>query len=321
MGSERRKTPFSKKEANRLNGLIFDIQRFSVHDGPGVRTTVFCKGCPLRCGWCHNPEGLAPRAQLQFLEENCIHCGSCADACPSGVHSFAGGRHTVDFPRCTACGKCAGACPSGAVRLAGREISPREVLEAVRRDLPFYGEEGGVTFSGGECTMQPEFLLEALALCREAGIRTAVDTCGMAPAGIFRALLPLTGVFLYDIKAVTPETHRAGTGADNARILQNYRMLAKAGCRIWVRVPVVGGFNASEGEMEAIARFLAENPGAEQIELMPYHRLGSGKYAQIGLERPEDPGRMVSRAQMERYARIFKEHGLPVQAAERKNES
>lgn len=300
-----------------MDGLVFDIQRFSVHDGPGVRTTVFCKGCPLRCGWCHNPEGLEGRVQLQFLEEDCILCGDCREACPNGVHEFCGGTHRIDFSRCRGCGRCAEACPSGALRMMGKWVSPEEVVRAAMRDRPFYGEEGGVTFSGGECSAQPGFLLEALSLCQQAGLHTAVDTCGLMPEKTLRELMPRTGIFLYDIKAVTPEIHRAGTGAGNARILQNYRLLLREGCRVWVRIPVISGFNASEEEMGKIAAFLAENPGAEQITLMPYHRLGCGKYPQIGREKPDDSGRMVDSARMKRFLQQFQSLGLPVQGAER----
>lgn len=301
-----------------MNGLIFDIQRFSVHDGPGIRTTFFLKGCPLRCGWCHNPEGLEGHIQLQYREESCIHCGECKAVCPARCHFLENGRHTVDFSRCNACGACTDVCPSGALSLMGQEVSPETVLRAAQRDVPFYGAEGGVTFSGGEASRQPEFLTQCLSLCRNAGLHTAVDTCGLMEKTTLETLAELCDLFLYDIKAITPALHQQGTGADNARILENYRILLERGCRVWVRVPVIGGFNASEEEMSRIAAFLQANPGAEQIELMPYHRLGIGKYSQIGFSTPEDSLRQVSHRQMQRIYEIFQHAGLPVQGAESK---
>ncbi len=282
-----------------------------------MRTTIFLKGCPLRCGWCHNPEGLERRVQLQFLEENCILCGDCRDNCPLNAHIFVNEIHQVNFSQCNVCGKCAEICPSGALRLLGRRISPKEAVQAALRDQPFYGETGGVTFSGGECSMQPEFLLETLNLCKEARLHTAVDTCGLMPEETLRKLMKLADIFLYDIKAVTPELHKGGTGADNTVILQNYQLLMQKGCRVWVRIPVIGGFNASKTEMGKIAAFLKENPGVEQIELMPYHKLGTGKYYQIGRPKPDDSCRMVSHDQMKEYFQQFQSLGLPVQGAER----
>ena len=299
-----------------MNGLIFDIQRFSVHDGPGVRTTVFLKGCPLRCGWCHNPEGLEKRAQLQHREELCIGCGGCA-VCSQGVHSFDKRQHSVAFSTCIGCGKCVAACPSGAVTLAGRSLSPTEVLATVLRDRAFYGKQGGVTFSGGECTMQPAFLLETLALCRENGLHTAVDTCGLMQPSLLDQIAETCDLFLYDIKAISPDTHRAGTGAENEQILRNYQRLIAQGRRVWVRIPVIGGFNASQSEMERIAAFLREHPGAEQIELMPYHRLGIGKYAQLGFAAPQDEKLSVTHDQMQSYLHLFHRFGLPVQGAKK----
>ena len=294
-----------------MNGFIFDIQRFSVHDGPGVRTTVFLKGCPLRCGWCHNPEGIEKRVQLHYRDELCIGCGKCA-VCPRGVHGLFGAGHSVDFLRCTGCGMCSSLCPSNAVRVMGQSISPGEVLTAVLRDRAFYGDQGGVTLSGGECTMQPEFLMEILSLCREARLHTAVDTCGFTPEDVLERVAGLCDLILYDIKAVSPEVHRAGTGVGNERILQNYRRLIAWGRRVWVRVPVIGGFNASEDEMTRIAAFLQANPGAEQIELMPYHRLGAGKYASLGLDALEDERRSVTHDQMRSFFQLFSRCGLPV---------
>lgn len=302
-----------------MNGLIFDIQRFSVHDGPGIRTTFFLKGCPLRCGWCHNPEGLEGRVQLQYRDEVCILCGECEGVCPRHVHSFDAPRHEVDFSRCDACGACTRDCPPGALALMGAQYSPDEILRAAKRDAPFYGKDGGVTFSGGEASRQTDFLAECLTLCRESGLHTAVDTCGLMPHDTLLRLTGLCDLFLYDIKAVTPELHRRGTGADNAQILENYRTLTQLGCRVWVRVPVIGGFNACAEEMERIAAFLQATPGAEQIELMPYHKLGIGKYAQIGLPTPDDSERAVSHEQMQEYYEIFSRLGLPIQGANSAN--
>lgn len=299
-----------------MNGLLFDIQRFSVHDGPGIRTTFFLKGCPLRCAWCHNPEGLKGRVQLQYRDDVCIRCGECAGRCPRHAHSFGPALHTVDFALCNACGECTMACPSGALSLMGTAYSPDDVLRAAKRDAPFYANNGGVTFSGGEASRQADFLAECLTLCREAGLHTAVDTCGLMPRDTLLRLAGLCDIFLYDIKAVSADLHRLGTGADNAQILENYRTLTDLGRRIWVRVPVIGSFNATTDEMTRIAEFLCENRGAEQIELMPYHRLGIGKYAQIGLDCPDETGRAVSHGQMQEYYEIFSRLGLPIQGAE-----
>ncbi len=298
-----------------MNGLLFDIQRFSVHDGPGIRTTFFLKGCPLHCKWCHNPEGLEQKVQLQYLEESCIGCGDCEKICKNSVHHLSETAHIVDFAKCTACQECVNACPSGALRMFGMELTPQEVVKTALREKAFYGKTGGVTFSGGEASMQGEFLLEALTLCKQAELHTTVDTCGLMPKERLEKLTEVTDLFLYDIKALTPEIHKAGTGVDNAQILANYKFLMPKGCRVWVRVPVIGGFNSSEAEIEKIAVFLQQNSGVEQIELMPYHKLGAAKYAQIGRIKPLDKDMPVTHEQMQTFYDILRRHDLPVTGA------
>lgn len=286
--------------------MLFDIQRFSVHDGPGLRTTFFFKGCPLRCAWCHNPEGLSTQPQLLLEEEACIHCGSCVSVCPQKANF---GGH-INFTACTACGACAPVCPSGALKLVGRNISTRELLQTAFRDRPFYGEDGGVSFSGGEVMLQSAFLQEALALCKAAGLHTAVDTCGFVPWEQLEAILDNTDLFLYDIKAIDTALHLQGTGQNNSVILENYQKLAATGKRIWVRVPVIGGFNANRKEIERIAAFLAESGRPEQVTLMPYHRLGRNKYEMLGMPRACDRDWTVTTAEMEQFTAILNQYRL-----------
>lgn len=293
------------------HATVFDIQRFSVHDGPGIRTTFFLKGCPLACRWCHNPEGMRAEPQLLYQDEKCILCGACATACRFGVHCIEGGSHRVRFDSCVLCGACVRCCPSQALTVSGRRLRAAEVLNIAARDRVFYGEAGGVTFSGGEAMLWPEFLHEAAGECHRAGISVAIDTCGFAPFSDFEKLLPYTDLFLYDIKAVTPAVHRAGTGRDNGIILGNYRKLLAAGARVWVRVPVIGGFNADEQEIEKIAAFLKGNPGAEEVVLMPFHFLGKNKYGGLGYPYACTDDQLVDRASMEQYMAILREHNLP----------
>ena len=204
--------------------MIFDIQRFSVHDGPGIRTTVFFKGCNLRCRWCHNPESWEAFPELERYPDKCIGCGRCVAACRHGACTADGWDRT----RCQRCGACAAACPSGAIRLAGREEPVEQVLATVLRDRDFYGADGGLTASGGECLLQPDFLEALLRGAKAAGITTAVDTAGCVPWARLERILDCTDLFLYDVKAVSPDLHRAMTGADNALILANLRRLGKA---------------------------------------------------------------------------------------------
>lgn len=253
------------------NIRLFDIQRSSLVDGPGVRTTVFFKGCNLRCRWCHNPESQRYEPDLLLHRGKCTGCGLCKTVCPNGLAS------------CTACGKCADYCPSGARELAGRDMSAEAVFAEVVKDKRYYDRSGGgVTCSGGECMLQPEGLAELLRLCRGAGIHTAVDTAGCVPWERFEAVLPYTCLFLYDMKGFGEENHIRNTGAGNRLILENLSRLAETGpAKVTVRIPVIPGANDADDEMAGMAAFLREH-GIRSVELMPYHRMGEHKYADLG---------------------------------------
>ena len=285
-------------------GRVFDVQRYSLHDGPGIRTTVFLKGCPLACRWCHNPESQSFAPEVLVTAERCLSCGTCATACEHGAPP-------PGDARCTACGACVEACPAGARRLAGRETTVAEVMREVLRDRVFYDDSGGgVTFSGGEPLAQPAFLAALLDASRAAGIHTAVDTCGFAPRGRLMALAPRVDLFLFDVKIVDDARHRALTGVPSAPILANLRALAAAGAAVWIRVPVVPGLNDAEDDLAAAAAVVAALPGAHRVSLLPYHRTGAAKARRLGRARPDIGAEPPPRARLEELAAIFRERGL-----------
>ena len=253
-------------------GHIFDIQRGSTMDGPGFRTTVFFKGCNLRCRWCHNPESQSPRRQLLYYEDRCIHCGKCQEVCPHHLRS------------CDLCGACEKYCPAEARALCGKQVTVEEIIGQIEADRIFYQTSGGgATFSGGECLLQPEFLTALLRACRAQGIHTAVDTAGAVDFTVFEDILPYTGLFLYDVKCMDTEKHRLYTGVDNAQILENLARLLRDGRRVWIRVPVVPGVNDTVEEMQAIRGFLLQYGWPEKVELLPYHPMGESKSAALEL--------------------------------------
>lgn len=281
-----------------VRGTIFNVQPFSVYDGPGIRTTVFFKGCNLRCVWCHNPESYTYEPQIQFQPEKCIGCGACFAVCPRKAHVLDdSGAHRIDRRSCTGCGVCAGECFAGALALTGRNVTAGELFSMLEQDRDYFARSGGgVTFSGGECMTQPEFLKALLTLCKEAGIHTAVDTAGCVPSERFKEILPLADLFLYDVKAARSETHRRLTGVGNEQILDNLRMLSDRGARIIVRIPYVPGEEGAQGaqstgnapdgnahEMMEIAEIL-KPLRLEAVEFMAYHRLGEGKRASLDME-------------------------------------
>ena len=266
-------------------GRIFEIKRFAVHDGDGIRTTVFLKGCPLRCKWCHNPESFTSARQLALYEHKCIGCGECVEICPNGAHRIENGVHTLNRSLCVGCGKCADSCLGAALTLYGRDMTVEEVVEAVMEDEEFYRSSGGgVTLSGGECLLQADFCREVLKELKARGINTAVDTCGDVPREALDKVIPYVDRFLYDVKAIDPELHRQCTGRDNSRILDNLLYLDSRGCEIEVRVPLVPDNNDSEAE--AIGKLLEGLKGLVKVRVLPYHGYAGSKYTALGMEYP-----------------------------------
>lgn len=255
---------------------IFNIQHFSVHDGPGVRTVIFFKGCNLRCKWCHNPESMHAQPEIMLYPDRCIGCMACVSQCPTGAHQFADGRHSIDRKACIHCFRCCEECYADALVRVGEKRSTDAVLKEILDNRAYFEQSGGgVTFSGGECMLQVSALSKLLQGCKEAGIHTAVDTAGNVDWEQFEQVLPVTDLFLYDIKAYDAEVHRACTGVTNERILDNFKRLVKTGKEILVRIPWVPECNGDQ--LEKIAAFLADYPQI-RAELLPYHSMGNAKY-------------------------------------------
>lgn len=264
-------------------GTIFNIQHYCIHDGPGIRTNVFLKGCPLRCLWCANPESQKPYPQIMYRRDLCVKCGACADICP--VHAIALTPEGVLTQRekCTGCGKCASVCRPKARELSGYRITAGEVFDEIAGDALFYGDDGGVTVTGGEALAQPDFTRAILSLCKDSGIHTAIETCGHAKWSVMEPILRLTDVVLYDLKEMDSVLHKQYTGADNSLILENLlKINEETDCEIWVRVPVIPGYNADEKNISAIGKFVKENLShCTQVHLLPFHDMGLSKFEQL----------------------------------------
>ncbi|HBC89033.1 MAG TPA: glycyl-radical enzyme activating protein [Lentisphaeria bacterium] len=291
-------------------GIYTDIKPFAVHDGPGIRTTLFLKGCPLRCIWCHNPETIHREPELELTASRCILCGKCAEVCPR--HRIENGIHCMDRAGCTACGKCAEACPSGALQICGQKITVAEAFRILTADRMFYETSGGgVTLSGGEPLLQPEFCAELFRKLHESGIHTALDTCGNVSWRNFERVLPWTDLVLFDVKGIDPEVHRKCTGSANGVILENLRKLDAQGISLEIRMPLMPGWNDSEEDIRKAGEFFARfRNGPVRVRLLACHDLARSKYAAIGA--PDTMPHGVSLARIPGIAKMLSRYPVRI---------
>jgi len=264
-------------------GLIFDIKRYAIHDGPGIRTTVFFKGCPLSCWWCHNPEGKSFSLELMIWPDRCIGCQTCVEVCPNSAVLVVNGSIVTDRDRCKVCGTCAEKCPANAREIVGKRISVDELIKEIRKDVLFYEESGGgVTVSGGEPLAQPEFLHEFLRACKKEDIHIALDTSGYAETGVLLKISKNVDLFLYDLKIMDDKKHKLYTGVSNELILKNLRELSLLGKKVFVRFPLIPGVNDDEENLHAAGKFISGLRNVEEIDILPYHKLGVEKAKRLG---------------------------------------
>lgn len=297
-----------------IKGYIFDIKKYALHDGPGIRTTVFFKGCPLRCLWCHNPEGQNAGREIMLRPGRCLEgCARCIDICPLKAISKSGSFPVINASLCNCCGLCAEACPTEALEIIGREVTPAEVIDEVMKDFVFYQQSGGgVTFSGGEPLMQPEFLQELLRLAKKYNLHTVVDTSGYARFELFLRILPLVDLFLYDLKIIDGARHRRFTGKDNQLILENLKKLVALTDNVIIRIPIIPSINDDEKSLKEMIEFIASLGRIKAIELLPYHTLGKDKYGRLGRDYQLVDLKKPSSEEMNRIADYFKQNNLSV---------
>lgn len=264
-----------------MDGTIFNIQRYSIHDGPGIRTTVFFKGCPLSCWWCHNPESQNLNKEIMYIENRCVHCGTCFKNCNEEAIIFSNGKPLIDDKKCTLCGECINKCPANALELVGRTISVTNLMKEIEKDVIFYDESGGgVTFSGGEPLLQFEFLDSLLEACKKSEIHTAIDTCGYTSWERLEVIASKTDLFLYDVKIIDNAKHKKYIGVSNDIILKNLEKLSKNGNRIFVRIPIIPGINDDDDNIDKTGEFLSKLR-IEQVNILPYHSIAVDKYYRL----------------------------------------
>ena len=266
-----------------IYGTIFDIQRFSLHDGPGIRTTVFLKGCPLDCLWCHNPEGKLSTPQLMFDPHKCQLCSACVDSCENGVHEISENKHFINFESCNLSGACTKACPNTALSIVGNNFTVEEIIDIVMRDLSYYKNSGGgLTISGGEPMAQFEFTISLLKSAKKAGLHTVIETCGQAPQKRFAEIAEYVDLFLFDYKITDPQKHKKFTGVANTSIISNLEALLRQNANVILRCPIIPSLNNDENNFEGIADFCRNHPELKGVELMSYHRMGLDKTKKLG---------------------------------------
>ena len=293
--------------------LITNVQKFSIHDGDGIRTSVFFKGCPLKCEWCHNPETQRFEKEMQCDKEKCVGCGTCAKVCPNGAISMENGKPEMKKDACTFCGKCVNFCPIGIREIIGREYSVKELIKELMKDQMFYEESGGgVTLSGGEVmAMDIDYILAIAKELKRQDVTLTIDTCGYVPYEKFQAILPYVNTFLYDVKVMDTKLHKKYIGVDNQLILDNLIRLAADGARIYIRIPTIKEVNGNEKNMKETIAFLKEHDiHPAQINLLPYHDTGSGKYSKLDMEYKGTDLHAPEKEEMESFVRLFVESGF-----------
>jgi len=295
-----------------ITGIVFNIQKYSIHDGPGIRTTVFLKGCPLDCWWCHNPESKKQGLEIIYWPQKCLGCGSCINVCPQKAIYMEGGSLEKNKELCLRCGKCSKFCPTEAMELVGKQMTIDQVMKEIEKDKIFYDEsKGGVTFSGGEPLTQPEFLYGLLQRCKGQGIHTAVDTSGLASWEVLSKIIKGTDLFLYDIKHLDDEAHKKYTGVSNQLILGNLKKLAYEGAHINIRMPIIPGINDDDENIVNTALFIT-SLNINLVNILPYHHTGADKYGRLGeLYRLSDV-QSPSDERMLQIQKRMKEFGLNV---------
>lgn len=298
--------------------FIFNKQKYNMYDGPGVRTLIFFKGCPLRCKWCSNPEGLEKKYQIMLKPASCISCGACVPVCPVGIHSIAeDGQHKIDRSiDCLGCGSCVESCLNSALKVAGEQHTISELLEYIEEDRAFYEQSGGgVTLGGGEVTAQPEAAANLLMVCKQVGINTAIETCGYAKKENLLKIAEFVDLFLFDIKHIDPDRHFELTGVRNEMILENLQELLHRRHHVKIRMPMLKGINDSEAEIRGVIDFLMpykDYKNFEGIDLLPYHKLGVNKYVQLGMDYPIQGDPSLSDEDLDRIEGWIREYDFPV---------
>jgi len=293
-------------------GLVFDIKRFAINDGPGIRLTIFLKGCPLSCRWCHNPESISPRVQKMYTRGKCISCGECVKICPLEACELTPDGIVTETDICSACGMCADVCPAKATEMSGHYETVTDLMKIIESERPFFDQSGGgVTFSGGEPLLYPEFLSEILETCGKLRIHRTIDTSGLVPIQKLLEIAKQTDLFLYDLKLMDSKKHRQWTGAGNKQILQNLEKLAETGADIQIRIPLIREVNAHEQNIEATAAFVAALSGPpKEIRLLPFHDVASGKFAKLGEHCESGSMTAPEEADLVRIIDQFAAHGL-----------